>query len=234
MRGELGRTRGGRTAGLLLAGSAAASGAAVLGIFIFLAILSMPVLEGAVRVFTWDWRPFHGHHGILPMVAGSLILASCAMLLALPMALGITAFAHGSGYSLLSAVVVLSVLVLPTIVLVVHAHDVDVAWLRRRVAMVLQMPNVLPVSIEKNMLLPLKLAADVSGTAARERMEEALANAELLDEVKDRLGAHAATLSGGQQQRLCLARALALDRRSCCSTSRRRRSTCARRSGSRA
>lgn len=161
-----GRTRGERTAELLLAGSAAVSGAAVLGILVFLAILSMPALQGAAGVFTWDWRPFHGHYGILPMVVGSLVLTVCAMLLAFPMALGITAFAHGlgprslgrivlgvvhamtgvptivyafvsamllvplvrgvfvhgSGYSLLSAALVLSVLVLPTIVLVVHAH----------------------------------------------------------------------------------------------------------------
>lgn len=92
-----------------------------------------------------------------------------------------------------------------------YGRDMDVAWLRRRVAMVFQSPNVLPLSVEKNLLVPLKLAADVTGAAARERMEAALADAELLDEVKDRLGAPAPTLSGGQQQRLCLARALALD-----------------------
>ncbi len=161
-----GRTRGERTAELLLAGAAAVSAAAVLGILVFLAILAAPAWQGAAHVFTWDWRPFHGHYGILPMVVGSLLLALTALLLALPVAIGIAAFAHGlgprrlarivlaavhamtgiptivyafvsamllvpfvrevfvhgSGYSLLSAALVLSVLILPTIVLVVHAH----------------------------------------------------------------------------------------------------------------
>lgn len=160
------RKRGERIAELLLAGAATVSGAAVLGILVFLVILAAPAWQGAADVFTWDWRPFHGHHGILPMVAGSLLLATAAMLLATPVALGIAAFAHGlgpprlgrmvlavvhamtgiptivyafvsamllvpfvrevfvhgSGYSLLSATLVLAVLVLPTIVLVVHAH----------------------------------------------------------------------------------------------------------------
>ncbi len=161
-----GRRRSERAAELLFAGAAVLSGAAVLGILVFLAIFAAPAWQGAAHVFTWDWRPFHGHYGILPMVAGSLLLATAAMLLALPAAVGIAAFAHGmgpprlgrivlaavhamtgiptivyafvsamllvplvresflhgSGYSLLSAALVLSVLVLPTIVLVVHAH----------------------------------------------------------------------------------------------------------------
>lgn len=93
----------------------------------------------------------------------------------------------------------------------VAGKDVDVAWLRRRVAMVFQTPNVLPLSVEKNLLLPLELALGIRGASARERVERALADAELFDEVKDRLRDRATTLSGGQQQRLCLARALALD-----------------------
>jgi phosphate transport system ATP-binding protein len=89
--------------------------------------------------------------------------------------------------------------------------DIDVAWLRRRVAMVFQSPNVLPVSIEKNLALPLDLTLGVRGKPARERIERALDQAMLLDEVKDRMRDRATTLSGGQQQRLCLARALTLD-----------------------
>lgn len=48
-------------------------------------------------------------------------------------------------------------------------------------------------------------------TQARGRMEKALRDAQLWDEVKDRLRRPAAILSGGQQTRLCLARALALE-----------------------
>lgn len=83
--------------------------------------------------------------------------------------------------------------------------------LRRRVAMVFQTPNVLPVSIERNFKLPLTLAAGLSGGQWRQAMEDALVQAQLWNEVKDRLHHPAITLSGGQQMRLCLARALALE-----------------------
>jgi len=83
--------------------------------------------------------------------------------------------------------------------------------LRRRVGMVFQNPNVLPTSIERNFRLPLQLAAGLSGAQIRQRMEEALGQAQLWGEVKDRLHHPATTLSGGQQMRLCLARALALE-----------------------
>jgi phosphate transport system ATP-binding protein len=42
------------------------------------------------------------------------------------------------------------------------------------------------------------------------RVEQALRQAALWDEVKDKLGKSALGLSGGQQQRLCIARAVAL------------------------
>ena len=44
-----------------------------------------------------------------------------------------------------------------------------------------------------------------------ERVERALRQAALWDEVKDRLGRNAFRLSGGQQQRLCIARCLAVE-----------------------
>lgn len=93
----------------------------------------------------------------------------------------------------------------------VIAAGIDVAWLRRRVAMVFQTPNVLPLSIERNLALPLELTLGVKGAEARERIRQALDDAELLDQVADRMHERATTLSGGQQQRLCLARALVLD-----------------------
>jgi len=92
----------------------------------------------------------------------------------------------------------------------VYDRAVDTATLRRRAAMVFQTPNVLPFSIRKNIALPLRLTQGLAADAIAERVEEALQQAELFDEVKHRMDEPALNLSGGQQQRLCLARALAL------------------------
>ncbi len=86
-----------------------------------------------------------------------------------------------------------------------------VTELRRRIGMVFQTPNLLPMSIEKNIALPLHLVLGAPRPEIPRRLEEALKSAQLWDEVKDRLRTPALTLSGGQQQRLCLARALALE-----------------------
>ena len=93
----------------------------------------------------------------------------------------------------------------------VHAPDLDVTFLRRRVAMVFQAPNVLPVSIRRNLELPLRLVLGIRGSEAEGRIEDAMRQAGLWDEVSHRLGESATRLSGGQQQRLCLARSLTLD-----------------------
>lgn len=87
----------------------------------------------------------------------------------------------------------------------------DLAYLRRRVAMVFQSPNVLPMSVDRNVRLPLELTLGITGSEADARIEKALSDARVFDDVKDRLHEPASTLSGGQQQRLCLARALALE-----------------------
>lgn len=83
--------------------------------------------------------------------------------------------------------------------------------LRRRIGMVFQTPDVLPASIARNMLLPLRVVAQLTAREAQRKMEAALIQANLWTEVKDRLNYPAERLSGGQKQRLCLARALALD-----------------------
>jgi phosphate transport system ATP-binding protein len=83
--------------------------------------------------------------------------------------------------------------------------------LRQKVGMVFQDPNPLPMSIYKNVAFPLKLAGEKKKHKIEARVQTALAQAFLWDEVKDRLNADARTLSGGQQQRLCVARALILD-----------------------
>jgi phosphate transport system ATP-binding protein len=93
----------------------------------------------------------------------------------------------------------------------VCANGYPVSRLRRRVAMLFQEPNPLPMSIYKNVAFPLKLAGEKQSAAIEERIRTALTRAFLWEEVKDRLDADARTLSGGQQQRLCLARALVLE-----------------------
>jgi phosphate transport system ATP-binding protein len=83
--------------------------------------------------------------------------------------------------------------------------------LRRRVGMVFQTPNVLPVGIAENVAMPLRLVMGLNKREIPEKVENALKSVLLWDEVKDRLRDRASVLSGGQQQRLCLARALALE-----------------------
>ena len=83
--------------------------------------------------------------------------------------------------------------------------------IRRRVGMVFQTPDVLPVSIARNIGLPLRVVAGVAAGEIADRVESALKAVGLWQEVADRLDNPAASLSGGQQQRLCLARVLALE-----------------------
>ena len=93
----------------------------------------------------------------------------------------------------------------------INRRDVDVVALRRNVGMVFQQPNPFPKSIFDNVAYGLRVngLAPRSGELA-ERVEEALQQAAIWDEVKDRLNKNALTLSGGEQQRLCIARALAV------------------------
>ena len=93
----------------------------------------------------------------------------------------------------------------------VHQNGLSLAELRRKVGMVFQTPNILPTSVERNIALPLRIVLGLPKTETEGPMEAALRQAQLWDEVKDRLRHPASTLSGGQQQRLCLARSLALE-----------------------
>lgn len=140
----------------------------VLAIFGFLCYFAIPIFsQGHLgEIFAWEWRPFQGRFGILPMITGSFCLAAAALALSFPLALGLCGFAQGlgprrlgrpllglihfmtgiptviygfvsviflvplvrglfpesTGYSWLTATLTLSLMILPTIVLVIQAQ----------------------------------------------------------------------------------------------------------------
>src|SRR5580692_6483579 len=87
---------------------------------------------------------------------------------------------------------------------------VDVAELRYRVGMVFQKPTPFPMSVFDNVAFGLRLSGGVRSADLKLRVESALRDAAIWDEVKDKLAADGRSLSGGQQQRLCVARAIAV------------------------
>ena len=89
--------------------------------------------------------------------------------------------------------------------------DVDVNELRRDVGMVFQKPNPFPMSIYDNIAYGPRTHGITSKVRLDEIVEQALRDAAIWDEVKDRLKKNALGFSGGQQQRLCIARALAVE-----------------------
>jgi phosphate transport system ATP-binding protein len=82
--------------------------------------------------------------------------------------------------------------------------------LRRLVGMVFQKPTPFPSSIKANVAFALSYYERLSKSEMNDRVEDALRQAALWDEVKDKLGQSALSLSGGQQQRLCIARTIAV------------------------
>jgi phosphate transport system ATP-binding protein len=91
----------------------------------------------------------------------------------------------------------------------ITGRDVDPVAVRRHIGMVFQRPNPFPKSIYDNVAWGLRVLG--MKDSLDERVERALTQAALWDEVKDRLKASALSLSGGQQQRLCIARAIAVE-----------------------
>lgn len=87
----------------------------------------------------------------------------------------------------------------------------EVLALRRKVGMIFQRPNPFPLSIRRNIEMPLREHGMRRRAEIEERVERVLVEVGLWEEVRDRLDAPALALSGGQQQRLCIARALALE-----------------------
>jgi len=82
--------------------------------------------------------------------------------------------------------------------------------LRRLVGMVFQKPTPFPSSIRSNVAFALSYYERLSKSEINDRVEDALRQAALWDEVKDKLNHSALGLSGGQQQRLCIARTIAV------------------------
>ena len=82
--------------------------------------------------------------------------------------------------------------------------------LRRLVGMVFQKPTPFASSIRSNVAFGLSYYERLSRSEIDGRVEAALRQAALWDEVKDKLSHSALGLSGGQQQRLCIARTIAV------------------------
>jgi phosphate transport system ATP-binding protein len=82
--------------------------------------------------------------------------------------------------------------------------------LRSKVGMVFQKPVPFPMTIYENIAYAIRHHEKLSRKGMDERVEHALRQGALWEEVKDKLGQSALGLSGGQQQRLCIARAVAL------------------------
>ena len=91
----------------------------------------------------------------------------------------------------------------------VYDPDIDLEGLRKRVGMVFQKSNPFPMSIRENISYGPRMTGVRGRGQLDEVVERALRQADLWDEVRDRLDKSALDLSGGQQQRLCIARALA-------------------------
>ncbi len=91
----------------------------------------------------------------------------------------------------------------------IYGESVDVFELRKRVGMVFQKPNPLPKSIFENVAYGLRVHG--MKDEIEERVERALKDVNLWEEVRDKLSRSAFELSGGQQQRLCIARCLVLE-----------------------
>jgi phosphate transport system ATP-binding protein len=89
--------------------------------------------------------------------------------------------------------------------------SVDLINLRSAMGMVFQKPTPFPMSVFDNVAYGLRLKSVRNIGVLREKVENALRQAALWEEVKDRLSRNALGLSGGQQQRLVIARTLAVE-----------------------
>ncbi len=87
----------------------------------------------------------------------------------------------------------------------------DLINLRIKIGMIFQKPTAFPMSIYDNVAYGLRLQGIKNKSELDGRVEKALKDGAIWNEVKDRLKHDANGLSGGQQQRLCIARAVAVE-----------------------
>lgn len=92
----------------------------------------------------------------------------------------------------------------------IYAPNVEVTHIRRKMGLLAQRPQVLPMSIYENVAYGPRIHGENRKAVLNELVERYLKVASLWDEVSDRLHSPASRLSIGQQQRLCLARGLAV------------------------
>jgi len=94
----------------------------------------------------------------------------------------------------------------------IYDEDVSLIELRKRVGMVFQRPNPLPISVYENVVFGLRLhdQTGMNRSALDEAVEKSLTEVGLWSDLKDRLEAKATTLQLEQQQKLCIARLLPL------------------------
>lgn len=93
----------------------------------------------------------------------------------------------------------------------IYSPSADVTKLRKKMGLLSQRPQPLPMSIYDNIAYGPRIHGMKDRKKLDEIVERNLSEAGLWSEVKDRLGAPASGLSIGQQQRLCLARGLAIE-----------------------
>ncbi|MCM8760755.1 MAG: phosphate ABC transporter ATP-binding protein PstB [Candidatus Omnitrophica bacterium] len=93
----------------------------------------------------------------------------------------------------------------------INDPNVEFTHLRKKMGLLFQRPQVLPMSIYENVAYGPRLHGIKDRKALDDAVSHYLKEATLWDEVKDRLHKPASRLSIGQQQRLCLARGLAVE-----------------------
>lgn len=92
----------------------------------------------------------------------------------------------------------------------IYDGRIDLRNLRKRVGMVFQRPNPFPLSVFENVAYGPRIHG-LSAGDLEERVERALQQTGLWEELKDRLDASALSLSPEQQQRICISRLLAVE-----------------------
>jgi phosphate transport system ATP-binding protein len=93
----------------------------------------------------------------------------------------------------------------------IYAPKVEVTHLRKKMGLLSQRPQVLPMSIYENVAYGPRIHGVKDKNKLDKIVQHYLKESSLWNEVKDRLHGTASKLSIGQQQRLCLARGLAVE-----------------------